>query len=309
MAETPERPDVSVILCVRNGERTIRRQLDAVVTQRSEHPFELIVVDNGSTDATARIVENVIAETRGDPPVRLIDGGQTPGLPQARNCGARAARGRVLAFCDADDEIQPGWVRAFSEAIDGDILVGGTVIAVGADGTVRPPACIRGYTATPYLPHVPGASFAIPREAYFAVGGFDESLPHYGYDDVDFSWRVQEAGIPVGYAEDAVVRFTLSGNATSVRKRFFLGMGRVLMARRYPAYDSRHYGAPAVLADAARMTGRLVSSAVRHRTVDRRAVSQLCVSGGQLAGVIRYGIRGMPERRLATDSLASDQPR
>ena len=74
----------------------------------------------------------------------------------------------------------------------------------------------------------------------FEIGGYDESLPRYGYEDVDISWRHQEADGVMRFIPEAEIRFTLGGEE-SIRKKCELGVGRVLMARRFPKVDSATY--------------------------------------------------------------------
>lgn len=292
--------EVSVVLCALNEEKRIGRQLRALDAQTGAPDFEVIVVDNGSTDRTADVVRAWIGnEGRLAESAALVDASSTPGIPAARNAGARAATGRVLAFCDADDEVQPGWVAAIARAVEGDVLVGGRVIAVDAHGKPTGDLYGQGLVATRYLPHISGANFGIGRAAYFAVGGFDESLPRYGFDDVDFSWRVQEAGHRVVYASDALVHFTLSGAGASISKRFQLGQGRVLMARRFPRYDSAPYTVRSTIAELLRAGGSLAGTLIRRRTIDRREASRAVAAAGRVVGAMRYrGVDGAPPRRL-----------
>lgn len=295
-------PDVSVIVCVRDGARIIGHQLAALDAQVDAPAFEIVVVDNGSRDATRSVVRSwARRDTHAATSVHLVDGGSAPGIPRVRNLGARTARGRVLAFCDADDEVDPGWVAAMAAAVDDDQLAGGLILARTRDGAPRHDTFGPGLIATPYLPHVGNCNCAISRETFFAVGGYDESLPRYGFEDVDLSWRVQEAGHPIVFVPDAVVRFTLSGTGTALRKRLQLGEGRVLMAHRYPLYDPVAYTPRRAAIDLSLAVRRTAAGAVRTRRVDR-ADASLCVSSlGRLLGAIRIAVRGVPDRKLCRE--------
>ena len=300
-------PDVSVIICVRNGARTLRRQLDALDAQRGGVPFEVIVVDNGSTDGTARLVrEWMTADGHVHVAASLADAGSEPGVPRARNHGASLARGRVLAFCDADDVVDPDWVAAFAHAVDGKQLAGGRIISVTRSGAGLHAGFGEGLAKTSYLPHVGNCNCAVDRELFFQVGGYDESLPPYGFEDVDFSWRVQEAGHDLIYVPGARVRFTVSGNRTSLRKRFLLGKGRVLMAARFPRYDSTRYTVRSTTFDIASDTLSLLSLLPRNRTESRRAASRLVADLGRLAAVYEHRRAGVPKRRLLVARSADD---
>ena len=218
MSKTNRAPEVSVIICALNAASTLPRQLKALENQETELPYEVILVDNGSDDDTRAVMEAWAQEPRENKfTVKVVDASATPGIPAARNTGARAASGRVLAFCDADDEVSPQWVQAFSEVQDKE-LAGGWIRAFDANGTPRPDAFGKGLIATPYLPHVGNCNCAITRARFFEIGGYDESLPRYGYEDVDISWRHQEADGVMRFIPEAEIRFTLSeGRALSVR--------------------------------------------------------------------------------------------
>lgn len=292
-------PDVSVIICVRNGERTIERQLAALDAQRGSVPFEVLIVDNGSTDATARIVTTWLDRAgHAHCAARLIDGGAEPGIPRARNLGASLARGRIIAFCDADDEVLPGWVQAWAEAIDGHQLAGGLILPRNEAGERLPGVFGDGLARARYLPHVGNCNCAIAREAFFAVGGYDESLPPYGFEDVDLSWRVQEAGYPLIYVPEARVHFTVSGNRASIRKRFLLGKGRVLMAARFPRYDATRYTVRSTVSDMAAEVRRLLGAGIGDRAAAKRAASSLVAGAGRFVAACEYRRSGLPERRL-----------
>src|SRR5262245_34554850 len=98
----PKQVEVSVIVPVRNDESHIRRQLDALESQKTLLPWELVIADNGSQDATVTIA----AEYRGRiPDLRTVPAHSERGAAFARNEGARSARGNKLLFCDADDQV------------------------------------------------------------------------------------------------------------------------------------------------------------------------------------------------------------
>src|SRR4051812_33531694 len=104
----PDVPDVTVVLPVFNGERTIADELEAVLGQQSEFSFELVVVDNDSTDGTAALVD---ALSERDSRVRRVVAPAQHNLSYVRNVGVAAARGRFVLFCDDDDIVAPGWLQ------------------------------------------------------------------------------------------------------------------------------------------------------------------------------------------------------
>src|SRR5262249_59116491 len=109
-------PKLSIIIPCFNAEQTIVVQLQALADQQWSHPWEVIVVDNGSTDRTADIVK---AWRPSLPSLRLIQAAkERQGPAYARNVGVAAARSDALAFIDADDVVAPGSLAAMGEALE-----------------------------------------------------------------------------------------------------------------------------------------------------------------------------------------------
>src|SRR6476469_9739853 len=101
------RVDLTVVIAARDAQATLGEQLDALSAQEWDGAWEVLVVDNGSSDATCPMVEAAAATW---PALRLLVATDGVGPAFARNTGARAAAGRGLVFCDADDVVAPGWV-------------------------------------------------------------------------------------------------------------------------------------------------------------------------------------------------------
>lgn len=228
-----ERLSLSVILCVRNGENHVLKQLSALASQCEGLDCEILVVDNGSTDNTRSVVSRFI-ETMPRLPVRLVDASGKPGIPFARNSGALASKGLTLAFCDADDVVYPGWISSWLGHAPAGVAAG-RILPRFPSGEPATGTVTEGIIDHPYLPFAGGCNFAVARDCFFAVGGFDESLPPYGFDDTDFSWRAQEAGYALGYVPSALVSYTVSDKSAAVRKVFNLGRAQVAVMKRHPA--------------------------------------------------------------------------
>lgn len=237
---------VSVIICVRNGAQTIRQQLDALSGQQSAPPFEVLVSDNGSSDRTAEIVQQWIMDGIGAPArARMVDSSAVAGIPHARNVGARHATGTMLAFCDADDVVDPGWVRAIAlsrVAVDGRGAVGGRVCSLSTDRTPSAKVLLSSLDgvattnrAYPSYPSFWGCNFAVHRDTYAAVGGFDESLPPYGCDDIDICLRLGTGGHPIHYEDAMVVHYDLPrGLRRRLRRKFLSGTAMACVWHRNP---------------------------------------------------------------------------
>ncbi len=180
-------PRVSVVVCSHNGARTIRDSLEGL--RRLEYPdYEVIVVDDGSTDDTAAIA--------GQYDVRLI---RTPnrGLSSARNTGLAVATGEIVAYLDDDAYPDPHWLTYLAATFlsTSQVGVGGPNIAPAGDGPIA--ECVARAPGGPVhvlvtdreAEHIPGCNMAF-RTAYLeAVGGFDPRFRTAG-DDVDVCWRL-----------------------------------------------------------------------------------------------------------------------
>ncbi|HEV2787715.1 MAG TPA: glycosyltransferase, partial [Solirubrobacteraceae bacterium] len=196
-------PRASVVVCSYNGTRWIGECLDALA-QLDYPDYEVIVVDDGSTDATATVAA-------GRPGVRLIstDNG---GLSRARNIGLEAATGEIVAYLDDDARPEPSWLAHLARPLVGGELaaVGGPNLAPPGDGITAD--CVANAPGGPThvllsdreAEHIPGCNMAFRTDALRTAGGFDETFRIAG-DDVDVCWRLQEAGDVIGFAPAAVV--------------------------------------------------------------------------------------------------------
>jgi len=189
----------SVIVPARNAAPTLGATLAGLAAQEVDAPFEVIVVDDGSTDDTIAIAEAAPLE------VRVVrEGGVGPG--PARNAGARVAAGRVLAFTDADCVPTPGWLAGGLAALsDADLVQG----AVHAD----PAASLGPFDRTVWVVEETGlyecASLFCDRALFDRVGGFEDWLgARLGKplaEDTWFGWRARRAGARTRFAEGALV--------------------------------------------------------------------------------------------------------
>ena len=206
-----EAPSVSVIVCSYNGGRTLARCLESL-GKLSYPNYEVILVDDGSTDNTAEIAARF-------PNVRYIH--QTNhGLSHARNTGAAAAKGNVFAYTDSDCMADPDWLYYLIGTLtSGDYAgVGGPNVSPPARNSIQ--ACVAAAPGGPshvlltdtVAEHIPGCNMAFYRWAFENVGGFDPEYLKAG-DDVDFCWRLQQAGFVIAFSPTAIVwhhrRFTL----------------------------------------------------------------------------------------------------
>ena len=227
---------LSVIIPCLNAENTIATQLEALANQHWSESWEVIVSDNGSMDNSLTIVEQYKNRL---PNLRIVDASDQRGSAHALNIGAQAAIGESLAFCDADDEVAPGWVAAMGEALSKYDFV---ACRMDID-KLNPPWVKRSrrnpqqegvqkYNYPPYLPHAGGGTIGVKRWLYEAVGGFDESLSLL--HDTDFCWKVQLKGIKLHFVPDAVIHIRFRDSIKGIYQQA-LGYGEynVKIYRRY----------------------------------------------------------------------------
>jgi len=196
-------PFVSVIVCSYNGGRTLAACLDSL--SKLNYPdYEVMLVDDGSTDDTAYIAAQFSQ-------VRYIHQ-SNHGLSHARNTGAAAARGEVLAYTDSDCIADVDWLYyLIGTLVNGDYAgVGGPNVTPPAQNWVQ--ACVAAAPGGPshvlltdtVAEHIPGCNMAFYRWAFGRVGGFDAEY-HKAGDDVDFCWRIQQAGWVIAFSPPAIV--------------------------------------------------------------------------------------------------------
>ena len=231
----PRRPRISVVVACYNAARTLQPCLESLA--RLNYPdYEVLVVDDGSTDATPQIVAQ-FKDFRG---IRQEHGG----LSAARNAGIAASTGEIVAFTDADCRADPDWLYYLA----GDLLNGSFA---GMGGHNLPPqddsAVAAAVMASPGGPahvmltdrvaeHIPGCNMAFYKRALAEIGCFDPVFDRAG-DDVDICWRLQQRGRPVGFSSGGFVwHCRRSTVAAYLEQQRGYGEAEALLARRHPEY-------------------------------------------------------------------------
>jgi glycosyltransferase involved in cell wall biosynthesis len=226
---------VSVIVPVLNGARTIGDTLRSLIEQAQKPAeFEILAVDNGSTDNTTEIIERFN--------IKLLRE-EKRGPSAARNCGLRTARGEVIVYLDADTLPTRHWLaellKPFADAAV--MLAGGRTLAylpqtpaeryVAASGLYEPQNNIQRQV----FPFIPSQNLAVARDAALAVGGWSEDLK--AAEDVDFCHRllIKFPGRRMVYQPSAVLfhRNRRSDGELKEQARTY-GAGAAHIYRRYP---------------------------------------------------------------------------
>lgn len=254
-------PLMSVVLPVRNGERFIAAQLGALARQVDHPEFELIISDNGSSDGTVAVADQFAEEF---PRLVIVDSSGRPGVAHARNVGTAASSGEVVAFCDADDEVESTWLGEMWRGMKGFDLAGGSLeySRLNSPESVRR-TDLSAQNQLPvslgHRPYAVGCNLAVKRAVFDELGGFD-TWYQGGHEEVDFAWRAQEAGYTLGFLPAAVVHYrlreTLRGAATQFRR---YGYSDTQLRERFAA----SLGNPSTARDEAEHLLRYVAAGLR----------------------------------------------
>lgn len=218
---------VSVVI-VNKNERLLAETLVALESFTKESLHEVLVVD-----ASSGALDDIRVAHEW---VRWINYVQPPGvrttIAHQRNIGVRQATGDIIVFTDSGCLPQNGWLeKLLSPILDGSELVTcGPAISIGKSvySDVRTPPG----TDCDYVPTATTINLAFRRETFDAVGGFDESFG--AAEDLDFTWRLSDAGYRLRWVEDAVVAHDWGTPQRQLRRAFFYGKGWCRLLKKHP---------------------------------------------------------------------------
>jgi cellulose synthase/poly-beta-1,6-N-acetylglucosamine synthase-like glycosyltransferase len=233
-------PKVSIIVPVYNGARVIADCLTSL--EKLDYPrdcYEVIVVENCSTDNTIEIVEQFQV---------ILTQCTDSGPATARNLGIRTSQAEIIAFTDADCVVHKDWLKELVKPFQ-DPRVGGVAGMIAAYPTLEASIVDRFSSQFPplvnfqsgpgeFLPHLYTANAAYRRDALLEVGGFNPAMQTA--EDVDLSWRFQlKTDHKVVPAPDAVVYHRHRSTITSLAKQYRqYGYGEILLDTMYRGFVS-----------------------------------------------------------------------
>ena len=230
----PRYPRVSVVVASYNGERTLKACLDSL--ERLNYPdYEVILVDDGSADETRQIA-------LAHPNVRYFRHEKNLGLSIARNTGIAASNGEIVAFTDSDCRADEDWLYYLvGGLLQGDYAgIGGPNLLPPDDSLVA--AAVMASPGGPahvmlsdhQAEHIPGCNMAFYKWALQQVGGFDPTF-HQAGDDVDLCWRLQQAGLKIGFRPAAFVwHYRRSTLGAYLKQQRGYGEAEALLVRKHP---------------------------------------------------------------------------
>ena len=199
--------DLSVVVPVYNGGDFLAPLLLSLEDQQFKGEWEVIVVDNGSTDQSQDVVRSFTDRLPG---LQLLVAREKQCVAYSRNVGVSASAGRAIVFLDQDDEAAPGYLEAMSAGLAKYPFVAArldhqTLNETWAAQSLLPWQSDRLQNRFGFLPYANGGSLGILRSAFDLTDGFDESLAHS--DDVAFCWSLALAGVMLTLVPEAVLRY------------------------------------------------------------------------------------------------------
>src|SRR6266571_3747681 len=227
-------PRVSVVVCSYNGAATVHDTLEGL--RNLDYPdFEVIVVNDGSTDSTPDIVSEY-------PSVKLVTT-ENRGLSKARNTGIETADGDLVAFIDDDAYPDSLWLKYLVLSLSEEencVGVGGPnlpppsedwrIVAMGHAPGGPNPVLVSDRSAE----HIPGCNMLFRKEALVEVKGFDPQFRTAG-DDVDLCWRLIDKGGRIAYSQSAVVwHHRRSSTRRYWKQQVGYGKAEALLEKKWP---------------------------------------------------------------------------
>jgi glycosyltransferase involved in cell wall biosynthesis len=221
---------ISIITTVRNEARNISALLDSLVVQ--EQPFEVLVVDSHSEDATRDVVRTYERQYEN---VHLYVQGGTRGA--GRNFGIRKAKGEAVAFIDGDAIANPFWLKELREGLRRSDIVAGRTIQIGYrpfEELERVELIVMGTDVT-----YPSSNLAYRKTVLDEIGGFDEWF--VTAEDIDLNIRAVRAGHPIAFRAGAIVYHrTRSSTYDFLRQALWNGAGRKQLTLKHGVLWSRY---------------------------------------------------------------------
>lgn len=262
------KPLVTMVVCTFNRAAMLRDALSSLVAQQTEFEYEVVVVDNGSSDDTREVVDAVMNETTAT--VRYFREDQR-GVSWARNRGITEARGEWIAFCDDDQIADADWLQTLMDFASekGIAWAGGQVrLLLDDDELLSLPVECRGLLGETWGQAEPRryagkmtpgtGNLLVQKQVFARVGVFDVSLIEGG-EDTDLFRRIDAAGIVGWYTPAAIVRHMVPPYRRE--PRYFLWASRRIgwqLAKR----EYRRWGGPAL---ALRLAARAAQCWLRFR--------------------------------------------
>ena len=277
--------DLSVVIACKNEAEHVGMMLASLARQTWDGSWEIVVADNGSTDATRAVVESY---TDSLPRLLVVDASARPGYAYARNLGVERASGSTIVFVDGDDAVGEGYVEAMAAALDTAELV---CARIGFE-LFNPPWLLDAWPTRwqqdhpldvfGFLPFAGSGTLGIRRALFEGIGGFAlTNVKPSQFEEADLCWRIQLAGHPgPTFVTSAVLHYRLPATLRGLYRRGRnYARGQLLLYDRYAEHgmpqlqqvsvrdlvgSARRIRNKSGLARTAHVLGRLVGQRSQH---------------------------------------------
>lgn len=221
---------VSVVVLNFNGEKFLSKCLDSVLKSDYSN-FEVILVDNASTDKSIELAQKTVARNNN---LTILPSSRNLGFAEGNNVGARVARGKYVVFLNNDTEVDPGWLKELVMIMESDETVGAaqgklllfdrkTIDGTGDFINSYGRGWMRGfgeedkgqYRKIDEIFSARGAGMIVTKQILHEVGYFDSAF-FMVYEDVDLGWRIRLSGHKVLFVPKSIIYHFGSGS----RKEF-----------------------------------------------------------------------------------------
>ena len=311
---------VSIIIVTYNSEEYVEACLDSIFahapSERAACEFEVIVIDNGSSDRTVQIL------TERFPTVDVIQNTENYGWGRANNQGVARANGDFIVVLNPDTVAVEGWLEELIlPLVKGRRLLTTPKILTYDGSMIGNCGNILHYTGLAFtkgygadkdacaiagpVSYVSGCCFAVRREEFLELGGFDEALFLY-HDDLDFTCKAYLAGFESLYVPTSIIRHDYELDVTP-EKLFLLEKGRYIFLRKYFSAGDLLRFAPSLIVSEVLSFGFAVKLGVRGLLSKLQAGEGLFAAVSKLRGdqenLFKHFCRTIPENQLTTNRL------
>jgi len=233
---------VSVIIPTYNRVNYLKNTINSLLNQ-TNMPYEIIVIDDGSTDGTKEYLEEISQKYK----IIKCFYQKNSGPAKARNLGIKKARGNIIAFLDDDEIAHKNWIKVIVETFkkfDNIGGVGGPYIEERSKNIYEKYLKLqfnitnsKNFKKLPYL----GGNTAFCKKVLQEIGGFDEKLIRG--EDVDLSFRIRLKGYKIIYNKDMIIyHFNNCKNCIDlIKKGYNLGYSLIFLNKKYPKYFKPMY--------------------------------------------------------------------
>lgn len=300
--------NTSIIIPCYNSAETLDLQLESLSLQKGCSPFEVIVVDNCSTDGSRQVAEgwkNKIS-------IRVVDAMEHSGVSYARNRGIAEARGEKLIFLDADDAVTKEYVSHCQRSLDevplvvcgfdpvdsGEFAQGlEHVLALVSPGALEYRSPLPS-EVSPNWPLLPGGSFAARKDVMLTVGGFDLSMEP-GAEDNDLAFRLVRAGYELKVQRSATIAYRVNNLQRPFVVYFRRAKSTALLAERYDKWSYGQFAGRPPLVSLVKTFGAGVKILLTNPRLIRSWLPRLAMDSGATFGWFQYHIfKRVPKPRV-----------